>query len=145
MEAPFPSGGPLTPDGSSFRFVVVGPQTHVLDIETDLTDLTPPEWARSVREATFQAILPDGWQGESARVIVTMPGNVLVDEELAIADGLVSWELDAEALNRLASNFDYESGIFDTITVTFYAEGTLSGRPAQAAGTIVTHGARVPR
>ena len=145
VEAPFPTGGLLTPDGSTFRFVVVGPQTHRLDIETDLASLTPAEWAGGVRHASFQAVLPDGWSGDSTRVIVTMPGTVLVDEEVAVADGLVRWDLDAEKLNRLASNFDYESGIFDTVTVTFYAEGTLPGRAAQAAGTIVTHGARVPR
>ena len=145
VEAPFPSGGPLTPDGSSFRFVVLGPETHRLDIETDLASLTPAEWTGGVRQASFQAALPDQWHGDSARVIVTMPGNVLVDEEIALTGGLVRWDLDAEALNRLASNFDYEGGIFDTITVTFYAEGTLSGQSAQAAGSIVTHGARVPR
>ncbi len=144
VEPPFPTGGPLTPDGSTFRFVVAGPETYRLDIQTDLADLTPAEWAGDVGQASFQAVLPDGWRGTSARVIVTMPGNVLVDEEVAEADGFVRWDLDAEALHRLASNFDYEGGIFDTVIVTFYAEGTLSGEPAQAAGTIVTHGARVP-
>ena len=44
-------------------------------------------------------------------------------------------------MNRLANNFDYDAGLADTITVTYYAE-EQSGR--QAAGTIVAHGARVP-
>jgi hypothetical protein len=56
-----------------------------------------------------------------------MPGNVLVDQEVPVVDGL-------------ASNFDVEAGIADTITVTIYAQDG----DAQAAGTIVTHGARVP-
>ena len=145
VEVPYPTGGPLTPDGSTFRFVVVGSQTHRLDIETDLSHLTPVEWAGGVNHASFQAVLPDGWIGGSTRVIVTMPGTVLVDEEIVVVDGLMRWNLDAEELNRLASNLDYEAGIFDTVTVTFYAEGTLLGRTAQAAGTIVTHGARVPK
>ena len=146
VEPPFPTGGPLTPDGVSFTFVVTGPQTRVLDVETDLTQLTPDEWyafAR-VQTATFQAALPAGWSGNTARVIVTMPGIVLADEEVAIRDGAVTWELDGQALNRLAGNFDYEQGIADTVTVTFFARGTLQGQQAQAAGTIVTHGARVP-
>jgi len=41
----------------------------------------------------------------------------------------------------LANNFDYDAGLADTITVTYYAE-EQSGR--QAAGAIVAHGARVP-
>ena len=77
-----------------------------------------------------------------------MPGNVLVDDVVGVSGGVIRWDLDGEALNQLASNFDYgefsSAGLADTITVTFYAEGTVDGQPAQAAGTIVTHGARVP-
>jgi len=73
-----------------------------------------------------------------------MPGIVLVDEEVPTDGATVTWNLDAEKLNQLANNFDYEQGIADTIDVTFYAEGTLNGAPAQAVGTMVTHGARVP-
>ena len=47
-------------------------------------------------------------------------------------------------MNKLARNFDYEPGLADTVTVTIYAEGALDGEPAQAAGTIVVHGARAP-
>jgi len=32
----------------------------------------------------------------------------------------------------------------EPITVTFFAEGTLTSQPTQAVCTIVTHGARVP-
>ena len=73
-----------------------------------------------------------------------MPGTVLVDEEVPTNGATVTWNLDAEKLNQLANNFDYEQGIADTIDVTFYAQGILNGAPAQAVGTIVTHGARVP-
>ena len=142
---PYPTGGPLTPDGATFIFVVTDRATQPLNIETDLAQLTPAEWSRDVRRASFEAELPAGWSGDTARVIVTMPGIVLVDEDMPVAAGAIRWDLDAQALNRLASNFDCEAGIADTITVTFYAEGTLDGQPTQAAGTIVTHGARVPR
>jgi hypothetical protein len=78
-----------------------------------------------------------------------MPGIVLVDEDVGVSEGVIWWELDGEALSQLASNFDYGQnrgvGLADTITVTFFAEGTVEGRSAQAAGTIVTHGARVPQ
>ena len=88
--------------------------------------------------------MPKGWFGRQARVIVTMPGIVLIDEPVSIIGGKVRWNLDGRALNQLASNFDYEQGIADTITVTFFAKGQLGGESAMAVGTIVTHGARVP-
>ncbi len=140
VQEPYPTGGPLTSDGSTFTFVVTGPETHALEVETDLARLTPAEWYTNVRRSTFEAGLPSGWTGETVRVIVTMPGIVLVDEEVTVRNDQIRWELHAHALNQLASNFDYERGIADTITVTFYAEDG----DAQAAGTIVTHGARVP-
>ena len=140
VELPYPTGGPLTPDGATFTFVVRDGGTLPLDVQTDLSRLTPADWYENVRSASFWAALPSGWTGATARVAVTMPGIVLVDQDVAVRDGMLRWELDAEALNRLARNFDYESGIADTITVTFYAENG----GAQAGGTIVTHGARVP-
>lgn len=75
---------------------------------------------------------------------VTMPGIVMIDNPVSIEGGRIRWDLDGQALNQLASNFDYEQGIADTITVTLFAEGQLAGSPARAVGTIVTHGARVP-
>ena len=144
VEPPYPTGGPLTTDGSTFGFVVTGPETRKLAIETSLSELSPAEWFSNVRTARFEAALPNGWSGDKARVIVTMPGIVLVDEEVPTNGGTVTWNLDAKELNQLANNFDYEQGIADTIDVTFYAEGTLNGAPAQAVGTMVTHGARVP-
>ena len=39
---------------------------------------------------------------------------------------------------------DYEVGIADTITVTFFSQGEVNGISSEAIGTIVTHGARVP-
>ncbi len=140
VELPFPTGGPLTPDGATFTFVVRDDGTLPLDVQTDLSRLTPADWYEDVRSASFWAALPSGWSSATARVAVTMPGIVLVDQDVPVRGGMLRWELDAEALNRLARNFDYESGIADTITVTFYAENG----GAQAAGTIVTHGARVP-
>jgi len=144
VERPYPIGGPLTTDGSTFRFVVTGPETRTLAIETSLSELSPAEWFSNVRTARFAAALPNGWNGNKARVIVTIPGIVLVDEEVPSNEGRVTWDLDAEKLNQLANNFDYEQGIADTIQVTFIAEGTLNGTSAQAVGAMVTHGARVP-
>jgi len=144
VEHPYPTGGPLTIDGSTFGFVVKGPDTRKLDIETSLSELSPAEWFSNVRTARFEATLPKDWSGDKARVIVTMPGIVLVDEEVPTNGATVTWNLDAEKLNQLANNFDYEQGIADTIDVTFYAQGILNGAPAQAVGAIVTHGARVP-
>lgn len=144
VEPPYPTGGPLTPDGVSFSFVVRDQATHALDVQSDLEQLTPAEWWARVKTARFEALMPEGWVGRQARVIVTMPGIVLIDEPVSIISGRVRWDLDGRALNRLASNFDYEEGIADTITVTIYAKGRLAGRVAQAAGTYLTHGARVP-
>jgi hypothetical protein len=70
-----------------------------------------------------------------------MPGIVLVERDIPIEDGTISWLLNGEEMNRLANNFDYETGLADTITVTYYAEEQFNQR---AAGTILTHGARVP-
>ena len=143
VEPPYPAGGPLTPDGATFHFVVAGPETHTLQVETDLVALSPVKWYYDrVSRASFRAALPRGWNGDTARVTMTMPGIVLVDEDIEVSEGVIRWDLDGKALNQLASNFDVS--LADTITVTFYAEGTVEGRPAQAAGTIVTHGARVP-
>ena len=145
VEQPYPTGGLLTPDGTTFTFSVIDQNTNRLEIITDLEDLTPAEWFTNIRQASFQTTLPSGWTGNEARLTVTMPGIVLIDKMVAIDSGLVVWELDGEALNKLAKNFDYEQGIADTITVTIFAEGSVGGIPAMAAGTIVTHGARVPR
>ena len=149
VEPPYPTGGALTPDGATFHFVVASSETHTLQLETDLVALSPLEWYNdTVRRAIFRAALPRGWDGDTARVTVTMPGIVLVDEDVGVSGGMIRWDLDGKALNQLASNFDYGQfssvGLADTITVTFFAEGTVNGQPAQATGTIVTHGARVP-
>ena len=144
VEAPYPNGGLLSPDGSTFRFTVKGPDTQSLLIETDLSQLTPAEWFANVRNANFQAELPSGWNGDKATVIVTMPGVVLVDEDISVQGNKIEWDLDAQALNNLANNFDYEEGIADTITVTFHAESEANGVSSEVVGTIVTHGARVP-
>ena len=124
--------------------MVTDGDTRPLDIETDLAQLTPDLWYGPVRAGSFEAVLPSGWTGDTARVIVTMPGIVLVDEAVSLEDGVIWWELDAWELNQLANNFDYERGIADTIGVTFFADGTLAGESVQAVGTMVTHGARVP-
>ena len=146
VEPPLPEGGPLTPDVSSFSFVVVDASTVRLDVSTDLAELTPDKWFRGrVDQATFEASLPAGWSGDDARVIVTMPGIVLVDERVPVHDGRLAWELDSNELNALAPNFDTREGIADTVTVTFHAEGLLDGQPAEAVGAIVTHGARLPQ
>ena len=145
VESPFPTGGILSPTGTSFYFVVTDADTQRMEINTDLHSLTPAEWFdKDIKTANFEAALPEGWIGDQAWLTVTMPGTVLIDQPVSIEEGRIRWELDGEALNQIASNFDYEQGIADTVTVTFYAEGQLAGRPARAVGTIVTHGARVP-
>jgi hypothetical protein len=144
VESPYPEGTPLTPDGT-FSFVVKGTETELLEIKTDLSNLTPAEWFSNVRNARFEAKIPTGFSADSARVIVTMPGIVLVNKEISTGGNELIWELDAEDLNSLANNFDYEYGIADTIQITFFAKGTLNGKSSQATGTMVTHGARVPR
>jgi hypothetical protein len=142
VQEPYPNGGPLTPDGRTFTFVVTDSDTHLLDMVTDLTRHNPLLWyGNTIQNARFEAPLPQGWTGETAHLIITMPGIVLAEKDLLIEDGVIKWSLKPEEMNRLAENFDYDSGLADTITVTYYAE-EQSGR--QAAGTIVTHGARVP-
>ena len=124
---------------------MAGPDVYQLDIRTDLEYLTPARWYTTINHVVFQSALPSGWNGDTARVIVTMPGIVLVNEDTRITDSTVKLFLDARAMNQLANNFDYQKGIADTITVTFFAEGTLKGEKAQAAGTLVIRGARVPK
>ena len=141
VQAPYPSGGPLTPDGHTFTFVVTDSDTHKLGIVTDLARLKPTNWYGTIQQARFEALLPQGWTGETAHLTVTMPGIVLDESDVQIEDGAIRWLLKGEEMNRLANNFDYETGLADTITVNIYAE-EQSGR--QAAGAIVTHGARVP-
>jgi hypothetical protein len=142
VQEPYPNGGPLTPDGRTFTFVVTDSDTHLLDMVTDLTRRNPLLWyGNTIQNARFEAPLPQGWTGETAHLTVTMPGIVLAEKDLLIEDGVIKWSLKPEEMNRLAENFDYDSELADTITVTYYAE-EQSGR--QAAGTIVTHGARVP-
>ena len=69
-----------------------------------------------------------------------MPGTVLIDEDVPLDSDSVIWNLNAEELNQLSDNFDYENGIADTIGVTFYLENSTQ----EAVGSIVTHGARLP-
>jgi hypothetical protein len=141
VQAPYPSGGPLTPDGRTFTFVVTDNDTQPLGLITNLTLLKPENWYGSINQARFEALLPQEWTGKTAHLTVTMPGIVLIDGDVQIEDRVIRWMLKGEAMNQLANNFDYNAGLSDTITVTFYAD-EQSGR--QAAGTIVTHGARVP-
>ncbi len=148
VQPPYPIGGPLTPDGTTFTFVVVDSETHPLEIKTDLAEMLPDQWycsAPPILKASFATVLPDIWGGETARVIVTMPGIVLIDEDIPVHEGIIKWDLDGPTLTELASNFDSsgpdsDPGIADTINVTFLAKDG----EAQAVGTIVTHGARVP-
>ena len=141
VEPPFPTGGPLTPEPGVFRFVVEDPAEQRLNVVTDLATLAPWQWNFLINEAKFAAQLPDGFEAVNARVIVTMPGVVLVDEEIEPRQGWLRWDLDAFEMNRLASNFDAGDGFYDTVTVTFFAQDA-SGKTT--AGTIVTHGARLP-
>ncbi|MQF48756.1 hypothetical protein FIM08_02490 [SAR202 cluster bacterium AC-647-N09_OGT_505m] len=142
VQEPYPTGGPLTPDGLTFTFVVTDNGTKALGLTTDLIQRSPLLWySGGIQNAHFETTMPQGWTGKTAHVTVAMPGIVLVEKDIRIEGGVTKWWLKGEEMNLLANNFDYGAGLSDTITVTYYAE-ELSGR--QAAGTIVTHGARVP-
>ncbi len=152
VQAPFPTGGLLTPDGRTFHFMVVDDTINRSTLVTDLSDIPPGEWFEDSSRATFTTRLPAGWDGDSARLVVTMPGNVLVDEQVSVAGGQVTWELKGGELNALASNFDTGGvpnsstggGLYDTLTITIYAEGIVDGMPSAAVASMATHGTRVP-
>jgi hypothetical protein len=142
VQEPYPRGGPLTPDGRTFTFIVKDSDTLPLNLSTDLTMLRPINWYSGGNErASFAALLPQDWTGTTGHVTVTMPGIVLVDTEIPVENGSITWELYSEDMNQLADNFD-TGGLADTVTVTYHLK-EQSGRTA--AGTIVTHGNRVPR
>jgi hypothetical protein len=142
VQEPYPRGGPLTPDGSTFTFVVKDSDTLPLNLSTDLAMLRPINWYSGGNErASFGALLPQDWTGTTGHVTVTMPGIVLVDTEIPVENGSIIWRLDSGQMNQLAGNFD-SGDLADTVTVTYHLE-EQSGRTA--AGTIVTHGNRVPR
>lgn len=146
VEPPFPTGGPLAPDGTNFTFVVQDASTIALDLETDLSAYGPSDWWDWARipTASFEAPLPAGFVVADARVVVTIPGVVLVDGAAEVRGGALRWALDSTALNAIAANFDILPNFADSVTVTFHATGTLNGEATQATGTITTHGARVP-
>ena len=142
VQTPYPQGGPLTPDGRTFTFVVKDTEMAELNISTDLTILRPTNWySGGNSQASFTALLPEDWTGTMGHVTVTMPGIVLIDTEIPVENGSITWELQGEEMNQLAANFD-SGELADTVTVTYHLE-EHSGRTA--AGTIVTHGNRVPR
>lgn len=142
VQQPYPQGGPLTPDGRTFTFIVKDSDTLPLNISTDLTMLRPTNWySGGNSRASFTALLPQGWTGATGQVTVTIPGIVLVDREIPVENGSITWDLYSEEMNQLAANFD-TGGLADTVTVTYHLKD-LGGRTA--AGTIVTHGNRVPR
>ena len=93
---------------------------------------TPVQWYYDgVNLAIFKAVLLDGWDGDTARVTETMPGIVRVDEEVEVSGGVISWDLDAKALNHLASNFDYEQRV-GVIGWRRPSQGCIAFSPAQA-------------
>jgi hypothetical protein len=73
------------------------------------------------------------------QIIVSIPGIVLLNKELVVENGMVDWLLNGRELNQLVGAFDPD--LSDTITVTYYV-GDKKGN--HAAGSITTHGARVP-
>jgi hypothetical protein len=144
VEEPLPTGSVLSPDGATYTFVVTDSESGRLAIQTDLENVPPSSWyCHRIQQAYFQAAVPASMEIERAHVTVTMPGTVLVDEDVEVDSWGIRWELDAQVLNTLASNFDFNPGIADTVTVTFSVEGTIDGKPAHRAGSIVTHGSRL--
>lgn len=138
VEVPYPTGGLLTPDGATFAFFVVGGESAAIDVTSSLANVSPDDRYSKVDALRYDAVMPAGWQGTEVRVVVTMPGIVLVDQVAPVAGGRATWQTTPKALNDIASNFDYEVNLGDTLTVTFFAEG------ANSAGTVVSHGAWVP-
>jgi hypothetical protein len=120
VQEPYPEGGPLTPDGSTFTFIVKDSDTLPLNLSTDLTMLRPTNWYRSGNSrASFAAPVPQDWTGTTGHVTVTMPGIVLVDTEIPVVNGSIIWELDSGQMNQLARNFD-SGELADTVTVTYH-------------------------
>ena len=141
---PFPTGGVLSPDLSTYRFVATDNNTLPLSVTTDLQKVSPSSWlCHNVKEATFEAQLPAGADAETAFVSVSIPGTVLVESNLPVVDRTVQWRLDAVALSSLAESFDVDRGIGDLITITFHVDGLLNGQPARWVGRIFTAGTRV--
>lgn len=140
VEEPYPSGGPLTSDLRTFSFFVVASAAERLPVYTDLSTLDIQPWHYDVASASFGLALPAELQAGQVHLVATIPGIVLAAEELSVQDGRVLWRLDAPALNRLVHNLDYERGLADSITVTFFVQ---DGERA-AAGSLVAHGWFVP-
>lgn len=144
VQAPFPTGGVLSPDGHTYTFTVLDTNDQTLELTTTLADISYDEWFERVESAEYTAALPDGFSVDEANVTVNMPGNVLVSAPARVRGGELTWTMIPEELGRIADNFDNEWYIADTITVTFSASGTMNGQPSFAAGTTVTHGVRLP-
>jgi len=140
VEEPFPTGGPLTPDLHTFSFFVVESARDRLPVYTDLSELDRQPWHYDVVSASFSMTLPAGLDADKVRMLATIPGIVLASEELSVKDGRVEWTLDGPALNRLVHNLDVQSGLADTIVVTFFAQDG----DQVAAGSLVAHGWHVP-
>ena len=144
VEFPFPSGGVLSPDGSTYRFVVVDSDTLSLSLSTDLAQVPPAAWlCNKIKDAVFEASLPQGADADIAFVSISIPGTVLAEIDLPVVDGVARWRLDGAALNRLAENFDVDRGLGDLIAVTFHVDGRLDSQPARWVGRLVTAGTRV--
>jgi hypothetical protein len=52
--------------------------------------------------------------------------------------------MNGREMNRIATNFDTGGGLYDTLTITLFADGQIDGSPASVVASMVTHGARVP-
>lgn len=137
---PFPRGGPLTPDGRSFEFVVVPESGRRLEIHSDLESRDPCDLALSyLSSAVFAAKIPPEFGRPLVRVSVSMPG-ILLEETTAVWSGdWAVYALDGRKMNRIANNFDVDRGLADIVTVTMVAEG----RGLISAGTYSLFG-RVP-
>ena len=139
VQEPYPTGGPLTPDGRTFTFVVIDEKTHILNIGSDLVKTKSSNWYGGIRQARFGSVVPEKLDSSTVQIIVSIPGIVLLNKELVVENGMVDWLLNGRELNQLVGAFDPD--LSDTITVTYYV-GDKKGN--HAAGSITTHGARVP-
>ena len=111
----------------------------VLNIGTDLVKTKSSNWYGGIRQARFGSVVPEKLDSSTVQIIVSIPGIVLLNKEIVVENGMIDWILKGRELNQLAGVFDPD--LSDTITVTYYV-GDKKGN--HAAGSIVTHGARVP-
>ena len=73
VQEPYPTGGPLTPDGRTFTFVVIDEKTHILNIGSDLVKTKSSNWYGGIRQARFGSVVPENLDSSTVQIIVSIP------------------------------------------------------------------------